>query len=511
MALQQYHDHLGRFGAIFSEYEPPEYEQVQELYQLAREIELKKVYLDQHGAALELHLCPLLTSPLLWAAGKLLGSKQARADGMLRYSDAALHKPLCRLEAVSGDKKEQARLGKEIVGQFKNLLGWQGIKKANYPDQLAEEWLRYGGANPLLRGELFSLLMKQLTDAPGGQETQQAWQLLIASLSHWTPPEGLADFVAYFLRTHSPQEWKGKFDRLLATSLHRVAAGTALASTFSVAASMTAFHGQDDGMPAGRNITALAAGSGPPGGGRKPPPPANGPPGGGRKPPPPANGPPGGGGKPPPPGGSRGSGTAPGGRRPSGGFNNVWTKPVAAAGDGGGGGWGTQEPAPAPAPAAKTEAPSWYYVDASSNAQLGPVDGATLRRMVSEGTLSGTTQVWGATLADWTPLAQIPELAPPAPAAPRRAAPPPPPPARAAPKVSPHAALLREGAAAAELLKTHEANAAAQGDAAAAGAWRTFLDYVQGLLVQVGAPGAGAEVQEQVDALTAAVSQVPPL
>ena len=45
VALQQYHDHLGRFSAIFSEYEPPEYEQVQELYQLAREIELKKVTL----------------------------------------------------------------------------------------------------------------------------------------------------------------------------------------------------------------------------------------------------------------------------------------------------------------------------------------------------------------------------------------------------------------------------------------------------------------------------------
>ena len=45
VALQQYHDHLGRFSAIFSEYEPPEYEEVQELYQLAREIELKKVTL----------------------------------------------------------------------------------------------------------------------------------------------------------------------------------------------------------------------------------------------------------------------------------------------------------------------------------------------------------------------------------------------------------------------------------------------------------------------------------
>jgi hypothetical protein len=38
---------------------------------------------------------------------------QARADGMLRYTDASLHKPLCRLEVASSDKKEQARLGKE--------------------------------------------------------------------------------------------------------------------------------------------------------------------------------------------------------------------------------------------------------------------------------------------------------------------------------------------------------------------------------------------------------------
>ena len=55
---------------------------------------------------------------------------------MLRYTDSSLHKPLCRLEVASSDKKEQARLGKEVAGQFKNLLGWQGIKKARYPEQL---------------------------------------------------------------------------------------------------------------------------------------------------------------------------------------------------------------------------------------------------------------------------------------------------------------------------------------------------------------------------------------
>ena len=134
--------------------------------------------------------------------------------------------------------------------------------------------------------------------------------------------------------------------------------------------------------------------------------------------------------------------------------------------------------------------------------------------MVAEGALSGSTQVWGVSLANWTPLEQVAELAPPAaaaPPAPRQPAPPPAAAARAAPKPSPHAALLREAAAAADRLKVHERNAAAQGDAGAAGAWRTFLDYLQGLIDQVGAPGAGAEVQEQADALKAAVGQVPPL
>ena len=154
-------------------------------------------------------------------------------------------------------------------------------------------------------------------------------------------------------------------------------------------------------------------------------------------------------------------------------------------------------------------------VSDASMAQLGPVDGATLRRMVGEGALSGATPVWGATLADWTPLAEIAELAPPPaarPPVPTAARPPQLPPHRAVPKPSPHAAVLSQAARATDLLKAHEANAAGQGDAEAAGSWRTYLDYVQGLLEQVRAPGAGgAEVQEQADALKAAVEQVPPL
>ena len=38
-AMQAYHDHLGRFGAIFGEYQPADLVEVQRLHQVSREIE----------------------------------------------------------------------------------------------------------------------------------------------------------------------------------------------------------------------------------------------------------------------------------------------------------------------------------------------------------------------------------------------------------------------------------------------------------------------------------------
>ena len=80
-----------------------------------------------------------------------------------RYTDKEIHRPLVRLEELSPhaldkkgqvEKKEAQRLTKELGAQFKNLLGWMGVKKATYPEALAEEWLRYGVANEGHRCEL---------------------------------------------------------------------------------------------------------------------------------------------------------------------------------------------------------------------------------------------------------------------------------------------------------------------------------------------------------------------
>ena len=158
-ALGAYHAHLGRFSAIFSDYEPRAYRQLNEAHQMQRELALKAAYLEEKGASLELHLCPLLCAASAWAGAKWGGGKQARAEGMLHYSDHLIHKPLCQVELIApemaGSKKEVAKASKELLAQYKNLFGFLGLKRTADPEALAGEWLSYGKKHPSMRAELY--------------------------------------------------------------------------------------------------------------------------------------------------------------------------------------------------------------------------------------------------------------------------------------------------------------------------------------------------------------------
>jgi hypothetical protein len=72
---------------------------------------------------------------------------------------------------------------------------------------------------------------------------------------------------------------------------------------------------------------------------------------------------------------------------------------------------------------------TWYY--AIGNERQGPVDDATLDRLIAAGTVGSDTLVWRAGMADWQPLSQA------RPSAPRPPAPVPPPPAAMVPTPSP--------------------------------------------------------------------------
>lgn len=50
----------------------------------------------------------------------------------------------------------------------------------------------------------------------------------------------------------------------------------------------------------------------------------------------------------------------------------------------------------------------WYYLHGTQ--QLGPVPASTLIGMIRTGALSGSTMVWREGMAEWQPLASVPEL-----------------------------------------------------------------------------------------------------
>ncbi len=50
----------------------------------------------------------------------------------------------------------------------------------------------------------------------------------------------------------------------------------------------------------------------------------------------------------------------------------------------------------------------WFY--AKEGKQMGPVDEATLRQLVSEGEIPSSSLVWRQGMAQWTPFSQITDL-----------------------------------------------------------------------------------------------------
>jgi len=187
---------------------------------VSREIALKKIFLDQYGDSCELHCCGALWSADEWAAAKWFGNKSDLAAGMLKATTEPIHRSLHKLEARKDLAKEGAR-------HFKNLLGYCGLRKSSAPEALAEEWLRAGIDHPELRAELFAQLMKQLTESEGQlprtssafSHDDKAWNLLVASLSHFAPPKAFENFLAQFIRSRAPQHLRDKLEMLFHTSV----------------------------------------------------------------------------------------------------------------------------------------------------------------------------------------------------------------------------------------------------------------------------------------------------
>ncbi len=173
-----------------------------------REIKLKEMFLDANEGLFTLPQQPGLHSAEEWASLKPLRtfafgkkSKEELASTFLVHTTEPIHKSLMDIHGLKG----------VAVKQFKNLLGYCGDRKYQYPDTLLREIAAAGieGGDDL-RGELYVQLMKQLTKNPGTESRQRYWEVFKLLLHCFPPPEGVQNTVHCFVRANAPEDTKEK-------------------------------------------------------------------------------------------------------------------------------------------------------------------------------------------------------------------------------------------------------------------------------------------------------------
>ncbi len=135
----------------------------------------------------------------LSAYGKLRKAADWAAEKLLVWDRDALaatfmvHEPEDPIHATLTDDFEDetpaaAALAKTALKMFKNVMGFMGDRKMNYPTMLAKEVLEVGLANAPLRNELYLQLIKQLT------KNQNPYAQLRNACVPWHPFVTVFDF-----------------------------------------------------------------------------------------------------------------------------------------------------------------------------------------------------------------------------------------------------------------------------------------------------------------------------
>ncbi len=173
-----------------------------------REIKLKEMFLDANEGLFTLPQQPGLHTPEDWSSLKPLRtfafgkrSREELAATFLVHNIEPIHKSLMDIHGLKG----------VAVKQFKNILGYCGDRKYQYPDTLLREIAVAGieGGNDL-RGEIYVQLLKQLTKNPSTESIQRCWEAFKLLLYCFPPPESVENTVHCFVRANAPEETKEK-------------------------------------------------------------------------------------------------------------------------------------------------------------------------------------------------------------------------------------------------------------------------------------------------------------
>jgi hypothetical protein len=153
---------------------------------------IKDLIFERSGDAFDLAKLPRLRTADEFANAKM-GGKKERREGFLRHQSKPIPTSLTQLD--SKEKREEA------VSTFKSILGYMGDAPYQFPIMLAVELVTKalsGGGE--LQTEVYTQLMKQLSDNPSEASKRLGWQLLALVLQCFPPDAMVENYIEAFLR-----------------------------------------------------------------------------------------------------------------------------------------------------------------------------------------------------------------------------------------------------------------------------------------------------------------------
>eukprot|EP00472_Partenskyella_glossopodia_P009453 CAMPEP_0197517112 /NCGR_PEP_ID=MMETSP1318-20131121/2083_1 /TAXON_ID=552666 /ORGANISM="Partenskyella glossopodia, Strain RCC365" /LENGTH=1597 /DNA_ID=CAMNT_0043066413 /DNA_START=40 /DNA_END=4833 /DNA_ORIENTATION=+ len=157
-------------------------------------IRIKDMFFKQQGEMFTFRGFPKFRTPVEWANLKFTLFSSTRDElqrNMFFWTKTPIHASMIELPA---------KMGKDSVRMFRNLLGFMGDRQYSFPELLVGELVKEGLEKPPLRDEIFAHIIKQLTQNPNPTSAHKGWSALAVCLESFPPNPEFENYFEVWIR-----------------------------------------------------------------------------------------------------------------------------------------------------------------------------------------------------------------------------------------------------------------------------------------------------------------------
>eukprot|EP00954_Amorphochlora_amoebiformis_P010726 836779-Amorphochlora_amoeboformis.AAC.1 len=173
-------------------------------------IRIKDMFFKAQGDMFTFRGFPKFRTPVEWANLKFTLFSSTRDElqrTMFRWTKTPIHASMIELPA---------KLGRDACKMFRNLMGFMGDRQYSFPEILLQELVTECLVKPPLRDEIFSHIIKQITQNPDTQSSFKGWSAMAVCLEAFPPnPEFENYFEVWMRKTITDSAKRNRFLTLL--------------------------------------------------------------------------------------------------------------------------------------------------------------------------------------------------------------------------------------------------------------------------------------------------------